>query len=376
MALIKNNQSWVTPEKFGPLWKYVVDDEVTNIDYDAGALWVERAGRIRELVNEAEINDAFMEDFAIRVGNETGKNFNIAQKWVMSDTDTLRIVCLHPEFSLSGITVCIRKSLPKLRFTTQMAIDQGYCDEKIMNLLINCVLAGKNFVFCGEPGQGKTEASKFFSSFIPAHKKVITIEDVREWHYKEINPGKSCIEMVVNNDDEYEKALSLSLRLNPSYLMVAETRGREVCYLLEAYTNGIPNMTSLHTNHVANIPDRIMNMLGMEHVQQTILDQIYNNVGVGVQLKKIEMNDGTTKHKITEVGFFYRKDGKNGVALIVEDGKFYPERMPHFVLEQLQERLGHDPYVCDVAHNNTAPIVQKGSTFNIEETEIKMPEEQ
>ncbi len=372
MAIIKNNQSWVTPEKFGPLWKYVNDDEVTNIDYDAGSLWVERAGKIRELVHEEEIDDAFMEDFSIRVGNEAGKNFNIAQKWVMSDTSTLRIVCLHPEFSLSGITVCIRKSLPKLRFNTKMAIEQGYCDERVIHLLINCVLAGKNFVFCGEPGQGKTEASKFFSSFIPKHKKVITIEDVREWHYKEINPGKSCIEIVVNNNEEYEKALSLSLRLNPSYLMVAETRGREVRYLLEAYTNGIPNMTSLHTNHVANIPDRIMNMLGIEMAQESTKNQVYNNAGVGVQLKKMELPDGTTKHKIVEVGFFYRKDEKNGMALIVEDGKFYPERMPEFILQQLREQIGHDPYVCDVAYINEAPLVQKENTYNIEETETRM----
>lgn len=367
MAIIKKNQSWVTPEKFGPLWKYVEDDEVTNIDWDAGALWVERANKVRERIEEEGLNDSFMEDFAIRVGNEAGKNFNITSKWVMSDTSTLRIVCLHPEFSLSGITVCIRKSLPKLRFNTRMAVVQGYCDERVMHLLINSVLAGKNFVFCGEPGQGKTEASKFFSSFIPAHKKVITIEDVREWHYKEINPGKSCIEIVVNNHEEYESALALALRLNPSYLMVAETRGREVKYLLEAYSNGIPNMTSLHTNHVSNVPDRIMNMLGLEKEEQSTRDQIYNNAGVGVQLTKREMGDGRTKHMITEVGYFYRKDGMNQLALIVEDGKFYPERMPEFLLEDIRRKIHGDPYVCPAAYESTAPIVGMEGTSLLED---------
>ena len=49
-------------------------------------------------------------------------------------------------------------------------------------------------------GAGKTECAKFFSQFIPAGERVITIEDNPEWHYSQINPGKDCVELRINPD--------------------------------------------------------------------------------------------------------------------------------------------------------------------------------
>ena len=355
----ENSSRWLVPEKFGPLWKYIKDDEVTNVDWDAGQLWIQRANRVREAVSEPNVTNKYMEDFSIRVGMEGKKNFNETDTIVMADTETLRIVCLHPSFALSGITVSIRKSLPKLRFNTRMAIDQGLCEEKVMHLLLNCVLAHINFVYCGEPGKGKTETAKFFSSFIPANNKVITVEDVREWHYKEINPGKSCIEIKVKNHNEYENALSIALRLNPAWIMIAETRGREVRYLLEAWSNGVANMTTLHTNSVTNIPDRIINMLGIEHLKGPIVDQIYNNVGIGILMDEVHIGNGNTKHIMKEVGYFYRVNGENHMALIVEDGVFHEERVPEVLLEEIKRKVGGDPYHCEIAFTNKAVMVEK-----------------
>lgn len=353
-----NNSRWLLPEKFGPLWKFVNDDEVTNIDWDAGQLWIQRVNRAREAVNEPGVDNRYMNDFAVRVGLEGKQNFNQTETVVMADTETLRIVCLHPSFALSGVTVSIRKSLPKLRFNTKMAIEQGLCDENVMHLLLNCVLARKNFVFCGEPGKGKTETAKFFSSFIPANQKVITVEDVREWHYKEINPGKSCIEIKVKSPEDYEEALKVSLRLNPSWIMIAETRGREVRYLLESWTNGVSNMTTLHTNSVRNIPERIVNMLGIEQLKEPIIDQIYNNVGIGLLMDEVSIGNGNTKHVISEVGAFYRADGKNHMSMFVEDGIFYKERVPEILLNELKKKAGPDPYKCDIAYTNQAVMIE------------------
>ena len=352
------NSRWLVPEKFGPLWRFVSDDEVTNIDWDAGQLWIQRANRAREAVNEPGVDDKYMTDFAVRVGLEGKQNFNQTETVVMADTETLRIVCLHPSFALSGVTVSIRKSLPKLRFNTKMAIEQGLCDERVMHLLENCVLARKNFVFCGEPGKGKTETAKFFSSFIPANNKVITVEDVREWHYKEINPGKSCIEIKVKSSEDYEEALKVALRLNPSWIMIAETRGREVRYLLEAWTNGVSNMTTLHTNSVRNIPERIVNMLGIEQLKEPIVDQIYNNVGIGLLMDEVPVGNGNTKHVISEVGAFYRTEGKNHMSMFVEDGVFYEDRVPEVLLKELQKKVGPNPYNCDIAYTNHAVMIE------------------
>lgn len=79
-------------------------------------------------------------------------------------------------------------------------LEESYCPERILQLLMNCVLAGMNFVFGGEPGAGKTECAKFFMQFIPREERVITIEDSLEIHYRDINPGADAVELRVGED--------------------------------------------------------------------------------------------------------------------------------------------------------------------------------
>lgn len=115
--------------------------------------------------------------------------------------------------------------------------------------------------FCGMPGIGKTECVKFFSQYVPGNERVITIEDTMEIRYSVTNPGKDCIEMRVNDRFDYADAIKASLRLNPKWIMLSEARSKEVKYLLEGWSTGVRGMTTLHTDDVRNIPDRILNML-------------------------------------------------------------------------------------------------------------------
>ena len=43
--------------------------------------------------------------------------------------------------------------------------------------------------------------------------------------------------------------------------MLSEARSKEVKYLLQSWSTGVRGMTTLHTDDVRNIPDRILNML-------------------------------------------------------------------------------------------------------------------
>lgn len=343
---------------FGELWKYIRDDKVTNIDWDNGQLWIQEAGKVRRLVEDHSVTDKSMVDLSIRVGNLSGSNFNKTENIIYADVQNLRITCIHDSLSSSGVTVNIRKSLNKLRFNTKMAVDSGYADEEVIHLLINCVLAGMSFTFCGKPGRGKTESAKFFSSYIPFNQKVVTVEDVREWHYKDINPGKSCVEMKVDAENDYEKILSASLRINPEWLMMGEARGREARYLLEAWSNGVSSMCTLHTKGVREIPNRMLNMLGSDVDIKAVTEQVYESAGVGIYLDTEDNGDGTLKFVLSELGFFYREQDTNRLSMVVEDGVLYKERLPKHIAKYIK-KCAHteDAFYCSIAHNNTAPLV-------------------
>ena len=160
---------------FGPFWRFLKSPKITDIDYNGSELWITEVENERYPVIEHGITDKFIEQFSHRIANEVSRPFNKKNPLLEAETDTLRVSIVHESVAVSGRSVCIRKSLPKMRLSVESALREEYCQKEVLALLINCVLSKMNMVFCGEPGCGKTECAKFFSQFIPAHERVITI---------------------------------------------------------------------------------------------------------------------------------------------------------------------------------------------------------
>ena len=249
-----------TEEQFGVFWKYIKEPDVTDIDYNGSKLWITDLKKGRYVVEE-EISKSFLDTFTHNIGNCVNKQFNNANKILEADTKELRISIVHPSVAASGISVCIRKSPPIVRNTIDGMIESGYCQEKVLHLLMNCVLAKMNFVFGGEPGAGKTECAKFFMQFIPKEERVITIEDSLEIHYPDINPGADAVELRICSGFDYTDAIKTCLRQNPKWLMLSEARSVEVTSLLEQWSTGVSGFTTIHLDDLHKLPDRIQNMM-------------------------------------------------------------------------------------------------------------------
>ena len=187
--------------------------------------------------------------------------FNNANKVLEADTKELRISIIHDSVAATGTSVCIRRSPCLVRNTINGMLNSGFCEEKVLHLLLNCVRAGMNFVFGGEPGAGKTETAKFFMQFIPKESRVITIEDSLEIHYPEINAGADAVELRVKDNFSYTDAIKACLRQNPAYLVLSEARSMEVTSLLEQWSTGVNGFTTIHLDDVRKLPDRIQSMM-------------------------------------------------------------------------------------------------------------------
>lgn len=324
-------------EIFGVLWPYLMKEEVTDIDYNGSQLWITYENGVRK--REALIlSPAFINGFSQQIANGQQKSFNPTEPLLEAETDRYRISILHECIATNGRSISIRKSLPKLRYTEEEAVDSGLMDGRICRLLTNCMKAHMNLVFCGEPGVGKTECAKFFASKIPEWERIVTIEDNPEWHLKQINPTSDVVEMKVKPEEtgrfSYQEGIKAALRMNPKWLMVSEARGKEARQLINAWSTGVSGITTIHTDDVEKIPERILFMMGEYNDSPRLEGEVYQHIDVGILLVNRE-KEGVIIRQIDQVAFFYRKGGCNICYKVWNEGRLLTEELPEAVLGKM-----------------------------------------
>lgn len=333
-------------EIFGVLWPYLMKEEVTDIDYNGSQLWItyENGVRKRETIL---LTREFIDGFTQQIANKQQKSFNPSEPLLEAETDRYRISILHESIATGGRTISIRKSLPKLRYTGNEAICAGLMSEKIYHLLSNCVKAHMNLVFCGEPGVGKTECAKFFASQIPGTERIVTIEDNPEWHLKQIHPAADVVEMKVQPEESgrfsYKEGIKAALRMNPRWLMVSEARGSEARQLINAWSTGVSGITTIHTDDVGKIPERILFMMGEYNDSPRLEGEVYQHIDVGILLVNRKKQDVLVR-QIDQIAFFYRENGKNICHKVWEEGFLVTEELPKEIIRRMKRYGIEEPW--------------------------------
>lgn len=328
-SIQENNKGFtVKAEDFGPLMEYVKDETITDIDFNGTSLWITDIYNRHWKDTKLNISSAFIRRLAQTIANSDAKEFNQKHPCLEAETDDLRISILHNSVAQTGTTLCIRKTPKKERIKEKEAIENNYCSYEVLSLLANCIKAHMNIVICGEPRAGKTECAKFISGFIPRGERVITIEDVMEWHYKALHPDADVIEMKVNSDFDYSDGIIASLKQNPRWLMIAETRGKEVKNLIQSFTTGVNGITTLHTDDVRKIPSRIVNMADDSLTAKRMENNVYEFVDVGILISMVPNKDGGFDRRIDEIAFFSNDNENNKCCVMVEGGDIYRATIP------------------------------------------------
>ena len=323
---------------FGDLYPYIIDNDITDVDTSGSEVWLTDCTNHRYKLDNMALSQDFLEQFSRRVSNLVSKPFHKMNPVLEAETDTLRITIVHEDVCQGKRCICIRKSLPMVRLTESNAIENGYAGIEIMQLLKNCIKAGMNIVFTGNPGAGKTECARFFSNYIPGDQRVITLEDTPEWHYKNMNPDKDCIELTVNKNMDYSQAIKTCMRLNPKWMFLAEARSTEVLNLIESFSTGVKGLTTLHTDDVRNVPDRIVNMASQKRDEERLLNDIYTFIDVAVLIKRKEIRNSKgrieIRRYIDQICFFSREDRTNKINMIVENGNITSIKLNESIMKK------------------------------------------
>lgn len=311
------------PESFGVFLPYIIDDNVTDLNYYDGDLWIDDLFKGRYRAKNIDISQEFINQFSTRIANVVSRNFNDTDNVLEAETETLRVSILHNSVTARNQAISIRKTPAVRRLSLENMMSTGYCTKDIIYLLIEMAKAHMNIVFCGLPGSGKTELLKFLTQYIPKDEKVMTVEDNLEIHYRTINPDSNCVEVKVDSKRfTYTDALKAVLRQNALWIILSEARSSEVKYLLEAWSSGLNGFTTLHTDDVRKIPDRMQNMLHDNLDASRMANDIYSFVNVGVLIrKKLDPRTRNIKRYIDQVCFFDRVNGENICEMAVVEGK-------------------------------------------------------
>ena len=301
---------------FGDLLKYILDDNITDINWSR-ELWINHLEKGRYKVNNFKLDDIFIKQFYTRISNLMNVQFNQNNPLLEAETENLRISILHDSVTNTGISISIRKTPAIRRINKDRLISEEYCTEEIDAFMENAIRAHCTVIVGGLPGVGKTEYIKYLTGYIPAYERVYTIEDNLELRYAAINPDKDCVEIKVSENFGYAEALKASKRQLPTWVLLAEARGKEVKYLLENISAGVHCLTTIHLDDAGKIPDRLRNM--GENINE---NDVYSFIDIGVVLhSNVKQGEKITRH-IAQVMCLSRHNEKNEKVMIYEDGKY------------------------------------------------------
>ena len=314
----------INEELFKELWPYVQDDNVTDIKWNGSKLWITDLNKGRYLEDSVNLNEEWLKIFTNIVANSVNENFNISKPSLMAETDELRIQAEHESVAGDNKTcIAIRKTPNCSRLAKQDLIKEGYANRFIMDLLPCIMRARLSGIITGDVGAGKTELEKYLCGFIPKVDPIVTVEDTLELRLKNLYPDKDIVSMKISDNFSQLDAIKDALRLNTKWLIISESRGRDIARIMEGASAGCVALTSIHAENVWEIPDRIMNMVG-EAGHAGFENDIYTFFDYAIKVKADYSSTGI-KRSIDQICFFDRKDKTNIVKNIVVDGK--PQRI-------------------------------------------------
>jgi len=343
----------------GPLRPLMEDPSITEVmvnGYDT--VYIQRHGKIVKSDVKFDSNAQLSHTVQkILQTSESNKRCDESSPYVdFSLRDGSRVNAILPPCSTMGPVVTIRKFKEDIT-SVEHLLSIKELNQDMATLLIAAMEAKFNVIFCGATGAGKTTCMNCFSTYIPEHERIITIEDTPELALKQEHvvslqskppniEGKGEITMA--------DLFTNSLRMRPDRIIIGEIRGREMLDLIQSISSGHSgSLAIVHAESPEDCFSRMVTMMLMTGIRLSN-EEIQKQVARAIDLiVHVELyNDGIRrisnitdviwdeeKQKVYLKDIFYFKQTGRMIDKVLEGDWIHDKRRPSFMAKFAKRRV-------------------------------------
>lgn len=295
----------------------ILDEDVTDISYNGSEIFYLHNFRGRQK-SDIEISEEQVRDFIRQIANLTEKQFSIQVPKLDVSIGRYRINAIHSSIARKNNEGVINFSLRIASGKKLLELSPNFLNAELVCLFRVILNSQASIAIGGTTGSGKTEFQKYLISSLRDYSRVVVIDNVLELDNLNIDNLDINIWQADDRNDEVsiQSLVKNALRSNPDWLVVAESRGKEMVEILNSAMTGHPIITTLHAFDVLSMPNRMVRMVMMNNLRQdyeTILEDINYNFRFYVFLKRKINGDGKVLRYISEVA----EVGQNGHLNII-----------------------------------------------------------
>jgi pilus assembly protein CpaF len=277
----------------GPLEALFHDPSITEIMVNRhDQVFIEKNGRC-ERSAICFSNEESVRAVIDRIVSPLGRRIDESSPMVDARlTDGSRVNAIIRPLAVKGSSLTIRR-FAKKSFGADDLIACGSATSPILALLKLSVEHKLNLVVSGGTGSGKTTLLNMLSGWIPAHERIVTIEDAAELRLAHEN--LVSLEVRQSNSEgrglvSVRDLLKNALRMRPDRIVVGECRGGETLDMLQAMNTGHEgSLTTIHANTPRDVLSRLevmVMMAGFELPLAAIREQIASAIDIVVQQQR------------------------------------------------------------------------------------------
>jgi len=277
----------------GPLEEIFQDPAVSEVMINRfDQIFVERHG-VCEKINMRFSNEESVRAVIDRIVSPLGRRIDDASPMVDARLpDGSRVNAVIRPLAIHGPCLTIRR-FAKNRMGPDALLRFGSLNVAMLELMQLAVTNRLNIVVSGGTGSGKTTLLNLLSQWIPAHERLITIEDAAELRLDHDN----LVAMEVRHaNSEGQGQITIrdllrnSLRMRPDRIIVGECRGGEALDMLQAMNTGHEgSLTTVHANSARDALARLevmVLMAGFDLPLGAIREQIASAVDLIIQQQR------------------------------------------------------------------------------------------